>query len=785
MNQFSIGTPIQLASNFFMIDFNEPIFKYTIAVESDKYLMSEQFQEVLKVFLSKSADNRKLVSETLGATYIILNGAVYSTRMSPFPIIINLPENDTDYEKFQAKKITIQSETRIDRANHPEIQNNLLGRFFKMLLKKIKLKQIGRKLFDPALSQQVNDFQIWPGFSTTFVMNSNAFLLNIDIASKIITSKFVDQIMTRLQRNAGQNFEDILNRELTGKSVMTNYNKRFYVIDGIAFQMNANSSFTNKDGVAQTFVDYYAKRYNVIIKSPNIPLIVSQDRKTKNIVYLVPELCCLTGLSEEDRSNRNLMKDIDAVTKLTGTRRLNNSMALLDMITQNQATFEYVREWKVGINREPITVTGAYIKPGSLLFHKKEVDIERSQNLDRDIQNKFFEQIDFNILCVFFPTTQKNDAQTFISNTQDVFNQYALRCNDIRPVEINQWNWNSVKQAIEKNLSQQVTACIWILPGAKGNGLLYKEIKTKLINECPVPSQMIVGRTISAGKNLRSIITKLYIQVCAKIGGIPWAINDLPFSNEPTMVIGMCHYKKSGSKFGIYSVVATTNPTFSKYWSSSVQASGNLSYQSFLESKLSLGLETFKNDNGILPFNIICLREGVPKGEEIKTKLVEVEVIRNLAMKIYEKNPQPKILYTVISRSTNAKFFLKANGSNENLQNPNAGTYLQEKISENENEFFLIAQKPKIGMSSPCGYRILENDMTTIDRKSVTYVREQLAKLIYKLSYLYYNTTGSIKVPAPIHYADKLATFIGDKSLPNMLITPHVFLGEIKSLFFI
>ena len=48
---------------------------------------------------------------------------------------------------------------------------------------------------------------------------------------------------------------------------------------------------------------------------------------------------------------------------------------------------------------------------------------------------------------------------------------------------------------------------------------------------------MILTSTISSGKNLRSKISMLTIQTAAKLGLVPWAIDDLPFIDKPTMII--------------------------------------------------------------------------------------------------------------------------------------------------------------------------------------------------------------------------------------------------------
>jgi aubergine-like protein len=48
---------------------------------------------------------------------------------------------------------------------------------------------------------------------------------------------------------------------------------------------------------------------------------------------------------------------------------------------------------------------------------------------------------------------------------------------------------------------------------------------------------------------------------------------------------------------------------------------------------------------------------------------------------------------------------------------------------------------------------------------------------------MYYNWTGSIKIPAPVQYAAKLSNLVGDKFAESF--KPHTVLGENKSLYFI
>ena len=54
---------------------------------------------------------------------------------------------------------------------------------------------------------------------------------------------------------------------------------------------------------------------------------------------------------------------------------------------------------------------------------------------------------------------------------------------------------------------------------------MYDDVKRFLLTEFPIPSQVVLTATIQRGKNLRSIVSKILIQMNAKVGGVPWAVD--------------------------------------------------------------------------------------------------------------------------------------------------------------------------------------------------------------------------------------------------------------------
>lgn len=69
------------------------------------------------------------------------------------------------------------------------------------------------------------------------------------------------------------------------------------------------------------------KTYQVTIKDQRQPLLLSRprlkdQRQGKDSVYLIPELCVATGLTDAMRSDFHMMKDLAQFTRMNPDRRV-------------------------------------------------------------------------------------------------------------------------------------------------------------------------------------------------------------------------------------------------------------------------------------------------------------------------------------------------------------------------------------------------------------------------------------------------------------------------------
>ncbi len=88
------------------------------------------------------------------------------------------------------------------------------------------------------------------------------------------------------------------------------YNNKSYKIDDIDFKQDPTCSFDNARGEKQKYTDYYKKQYNIDIQDLGQPLLASRvknrglhQKDVEETIYLIPEVCMLTGLSDEMRAD--------------------------------------------------------------------------------------------------------------------------------------------------------------------------------------------------------------------------------------------------------------------------------------------------------------------------------------------------------------------------------------------------------------------------------------------------------------------------------------------------
>lgn len=205
----------------------------------------------------------------------------------------------------------------------------------------LDLQLLGRNYFDPKNNIKLNDWklELWPGYVSSIRQHENKMLLCCEISHKILRQDTVLEQLRAIYRQSGSNYQVwprlfvlsffVLNffkknmliflqnaaqRILLDTIIITRYNNRTYKIDDVDFNSSPSHTFPRRDGTEISYVQYFKERYNLNIQDKQQPMLVSNPTKADvrrgftHQVYLVPEFCHMTGLSDEQRANFKLMK---------------------------------------------------------------------------------------------------------------------------------------------------------------------------------------------------------------------------------------------------------------------------------------------------------------------------------------------------------------------------------------------------------------------------------------------------------------------------------------------
>lgn len=154
----------------------------------------------------------------------------------------------------------------------------------------------------------------------------------------------------------------------------------------------------------------------------------------------------------------------------------------------------------------------------------------------------------------------------------------------------------------------------------------------------------------------------------------------------------------------------------------------------------------------MLPKTIIFYRDGVGDGMIKHVFTIEVAALRAVLLEIAGDEETVQFAFVIVTKRINTRFFKKL--QRPNLGNPLPGTIIDSDVTRPERyEFYCISQSVRAGTVSPTNYNIIYD--------TTPFKPENMQMLVHKLTHLYFNWAGTIRVPAPCQYAHKLAYLTG------------------------
>lgn len=275
----------------------------------------------------------------------------------------------------------------------------------------------------------------------------------------------------------------------------------------------------------------------------------------------------------------------------------------------------------------------------------------------------------------------------------------------------------------------------------------YASIKKALSVQRAVLSQVLLQRTVcdrNASK-LLSVATKVMIQVNTKRGFAPWKVA-IPIKGLMTIGFDVCHDARDRTR-SFAAFIASMDQSRSDVYYSCAKAhtSGQELSNSFGQMTMK-AIECYKDIHGSLPEKVLVYRDGVGDGQLQFVIDHEVDQLKEVLEKIYEGQPV-RMAFVVVTKRINARFF-------SGMNNPPAGTVVDDVITQPERyDFFLVSQNVNQGTATPTNYNVIYDTMGISP--------DHMQRLTHKLCHLYYNWSGTVRVPSVCQYAHKLSLLVG------------------------
>lgn len=741
------GSNIVVTTNFFRLK-KSPVNNVTVYSIS----FSPDIEAENRTLRTGLLMNGKAQVEAQIGKFIKTGNVLYSktAKREPFSVSVQSHEN--------AQYIMVVTPVGTVTGENVDSYRMYANSALKKMLSTLDLKQVTRmpKFYDTRQTQRVDqhNLEVWRGYTATFSHHLQDMLLNLDFSSKIIRDTTALQYIEEIKSNSrGGNLEQIVNSEMVGMIVMAKYgNFKCYRIERVALNENATMTFPTREGPI-TYIDYFKKRYNVQLKNPRQPLLVTFIEKGTKEIKLIPELCCLTGLSEDMRRDFRAMNDIAAYTRLDPASRLRVSTDLAGRLANDAKCKAICEEYNMQIDQAPIQVNGTRFPMEGIKVGPNNSDIVQiDQRGGFTLRSSIVAAVPIENWIVLTTDRDAQNRDRLIKTLVNKGSQLGIRMGQAIQMDYQPRNLKNIISSLNQPQGGRPVPQIALIVVSPNDKRGYNDIKEACALTSGIPTQCLKANNLNNPKKFDSIMSKLVVQMAVKTGSTAWQVAPTAGLPQKTMVIGIDVFHDTVLRAkSVLGFVASIHPAFTNYFNTTRihqsvgQEIGGHVGECLREALLAFYEATRRR---FMPELIIVYRDGVADSQIDAAKRFEVEAMKN-TIKSFQ-GYAPNLVYVLVNKKTNAKLFVQGQ---RGMDNPPPGTVVNSVVIPESQSFYLIAHAVTQGMASPTLYRIIHNDNNT-DPMIV-------ARLAFKLCYMYYNWTGGIKVPAPTMMAHKLAYLVG------------------------
>ncbi|CAG9813111.1 unnamed protein product [Phaedon cochleariae] len=588
--QGSSGTPIQLIANYFTL------------LQAGKWGLNQyrvDFNPDIDHTGRRKGMFRNLMQGVQGVTGYLFDGTVMYTpqRLNPDPL-----ERVVETEAGEQVRITVRLVGDVAWGDHHYIQ--LFNIIIRKCLAFMQLQMVGRDYFDPNSKIAIPEYklELWPGYYTSMRQHEQNILMNADVAFKVMrTDNVYDMLLECRSGNPRAEFQS----KIIGSVVLTYYNNKTYRIDDVEFGITPESTFPMRDGTQISFIEYYRTKQNINIQVRSQPMLVSRSSQREiragmpETVLLVPELCKLTGLTDRQRENFQLMRAMADHTRIGPTKRMEKLNEFSMRMRRSPEALAEVRKWDLDLADRLVRFQGRVL-PQETIVGGNNAKYPAGPQADwtrelRALPMFVAGQIPrFAVVC---PVKLKGACQDFVQCLQKSARGMRWDIGAPRIFDINDDRSHSYLECIENLISKNNPSMIMcVVPNNSADR--YSAIKKKCCVDRGVPTQVILAKNLTS-KGVMSIATKVAIQLNCKVGGAPWTVM-MPLTHLMIVGYDVCRDTVNKGK-SFAAMVASMDKQMTRFFNSVAEHKMDEELSENFASFLLLACHKYKEIHGQFP----------------------------------------------------------------------------------------------------------------------------------------------------------------------------------------
>jgi aubergine-like protein len=132
------------------------------------------------------------------------------------------------------------------------------------------------------------------------------------------------------------------------------------------------------------------------VRDPKQPLLVSRpkDRDRRGgmtgPILLVPELCFMTGLTDEQRSDFRLTSSLSQWTRMEPNKRVESLVQLSNRLTKVPSVVQELLSWNMKFSPKLLEMKGRQLQPETVILKTKVNYSANNADWTREVQRGLF-----------------------------------------------------------------------------------------------------------------------------------------------------------------------------------------------------------------------------------------------------------------------------------------------------------------------------------------------------------------------------------------------------------